>query len=101
MSTHDSNHLRSTTSTGIQASARPNPFLPTDGYVITVTGGIPPYTFTPEPSPPNPPGVQVFPNGNTCEVHVPPGTPPGMPVNVRIYDSSQPPNHTSTGSTTA
>ncbi len=66
------------------------PFPAPDGYVITASGGIPPYTFTPEGSPPNPPGVTVVVDGNEAHVMVPPNTPPGTVVYVNVQDSSSP-----------
>jgi hypothetical protein len=65
----------------------PNPFQPEVGFDITVSGGVPPFTYRPRSSPPNPPGVTV--NGNN--VSVPAGTPGGTQVVVDVTDSSDPP----------
>ena len=80
----------SSTSSGLRARVNPMPFPVQDGYVIEVSGGIPPYTFTAEPSPPNPPGVTITVEGNEAHVMVPPNTPPGTVVYVNVGDSSSP-----------
>lgn len=101
MSTHDSRSVRSSTQQGtLQATAQPNPFTPGQGYTITVTGGIPPYSFQPLPVPPNPEGVTVTPDGNTCRVDVPVGTAGDINVYVEIKDSSTPPQSITRGSKT-
>ncbi len=69
-------------------SESPKPFPVSSGYTITVSGGTPPYTFT---APPNPPGITLEPDGNTCKVNVPTDTPTGTNVNVGVSDSSNPP----------
>lgn len=75
----------------MKAAATPDPFDAEEGYTIVVKGGTPPYQFTPMPSPPNPEGVTVDPQGSTATVTVPSGTPPGTEVIVEVSDSSQPP----------
>lgn len=72
----------------MRATGVPNPFFAPTGFDIEVVGGKPPYTYVPEPAPPNPPGVEVSPDGH---VSVPPGTPPGTEVRVRVTDASTPP----------
>lgn len=74
----------------MQAVAHPNPFDPNLGYEIDVTGGKEPISFVPAPSPPNPPGVEVEPNGTTAHVSVAPPVPPGTTVVVVVTDSSKP-----------
>lgn len=69
----------------------PAPFDPAAGYAIEVEGGTPPYTFTPLPAPPNPPGVTVQVTGNTAQVQVQPNPPPGTQVHVLVSDSARPP----------
>ncbi len=92
MSTQDSRSVRSSTTTGLSVQVTPSPFPAPTGYEAHVTGGIPPYTFAAESSPPNPPGVVVTPTGpNSGEVTVPPNTPPHTVVQVTVTDSSQPP----------
>ena len=90
MSTSNSSHsVRTGSSTGtLQVQVRPNPFDPSQGYEITVTGGYPPYDFQPRTSPPNPPGVQVHPNGSSCHVTVPASTGPGVLVQVNVTDQA-------------
>jgi hypothetical protein len=75
----------------MQLSAAPNPFPVATGFTVTVVGGIPPFSFVPKPSPPNPPGVTVIAAGVLAYVEVPPGTPPGTVVAVDVSDSSTPP----------
>jgi hypothetical protein len=76
----------------MQAMAVPNPFEPSSGFDVVPLGGRPPFTFTPEPSPPNPPGVSVDGFGH---VSVPLDTPPGTRVAVVVTDSSDPPQSVS------
>jgi hypothetical protein len=76
----------------------PNPFPPVEGFRVVVKDGVPPFTFEPEPSPPNPPGVAVTPTG---EVMVLPPALPETPVTIRVTDSSTPPQTTTAQSTTA
>jgi hypothetical protein len=78
----------------------PGPFTPGLGYVATPTGGVPPYTFTAIPSPPNPPGVRIEPNGMSADIDCPPGTPPGTRIQVNVTDSSQPPQSADASHTT-
>jgi hypothetical protein len=61
------------------------------GMEIHVLGGIPPIEFAIS-SPPSPPGttVTLYPP-STALVNVPPNTPPGTPVEVKIQDKSNPP----------
>ena len=75
----------------MEVQVNPPVFDPAEGFVITVIGGTPPFTFTPLDVPPNPPGVEVEPSGPTADVSVPPGTPGGTVVAVRVTDSSVPP----------
>lgn len=92
MSQHERSSTRlSSTSTGMRAHVNPIPFPTASGYQITVTGGVPPYTFTPKESPPNPAGVHVTYEGDTAHVTVPAGTPPGTQVFVDVTDSSSSP----------
>lgn len=79
------------------ATPSQDPFPANQGFDVEVDGGVPPYTYTPLPSPPNPPGVTM--TGNTCTV--PPTTPPGTEVKVRVTDSSTPPQRATCTSTTA
>lgn len=85
----------------MQATATPNPFPASGSFKIRVYGGSPPFTYTPRPSPPNPPGVQVSPNGDTADVTVPEDTPSGTGVTVEVTDSSEPPQRVTVGSTVA
>ena len=104
MSTHSSSAVRSSTrsGTGLQATAQPNPFPVEDGFTVAVTGGVPPYTFTPLPAPPDPPGVVISHVGpELVEVSVPPGTPSQSFVGVQVTDSSQPPQTVRVGSKVA
>ncbi len=109
MSTHTTRSrstVRLGTSQGaLQVSVNNNPFLPGtgegEGFTITVTGGEPPYHFGAFASPPNPPGVVITPNGNTCHVTCPAGTPSGTMVRVHVSDSATPPNRKAGKSTTA
>ena len=71
----------------MQATAIPNPFPATSGFQVHVTGGQPPYSFTPFPVPPNPEGVQVSADG---WVTVPADTPRETVVKVYVYDSGNP-----------
>ena len=70
----------------------PEPFASNQDYEVTASGGTPPYTFTAEPSPPNPSGVQISVQGATATVTVPESTPGGTEVYIRVVDSSDPPN---------
>lgn len=91
MSTHTSHSVR-VTAQRLQATATPDPFPVLDGFEVEASGGIPPYTFTAADAPPNPPGVVVTQTGNNrCSVSVPPGTPPGTTVIVKVTDSSHNP----------
>lgn len=72
-------------------SQDPEPF-PADGsYEVTASGGTPPYTFTAEPSPPNPIGMQVAVQGSTATVTVPASTPSSTQVYILVKDSAKPP----------
>lgn len=73
------------------ATAMPSPFQAAAGYGITVSGGTPPYTFTPVGTPPNPPGVVVTSVGPPAHIDVPDDTPSGTIVVIRVTDSSTPP----------
>jgi hypothetical protein len=75
----------------MQAKVSPSPFPAASGFTITPSGGTPPYTATPLPSPPNPPGVIVN-NGPPITVTVPPSTEPGTMIYIRVCDSSVPPD---------
>ena len=75
-------------------------FTPGLGYVATPSGGVPPYTFTVMPSPPNPAGVTIDSNGMQAEIDCPPGTPPNTMINVLVSDSSQPPQTANASHTT-
>ena len=72
----------------MRARGVPDPFFPSTGFWIEVTGGVPPYTYDPLPAPPNPPGVEVTPQGL---VTVEPPPPPGTMVRVNVSDSAEPP----------
>jgi hypothetical protein len=85
----------------MSGSARPSPFSPTGPFKVMVLGGTPPYIYTPKGSPPNPPGVQVAPDGPTADVSVPPETPPGQIVQVDVSDSSTPPQTITVTNTTS
>jgi hypothetical protein len=78
----------------IGANQYPKPFSAGMGYVVVPNGGIPPYSISAMPSPPNPPGVTVSSDGHEALVDVPAGTPPGTRVYIQIYDSSTPPQGT-------
>lgn len=69
----------------------PEPFPANASYDLTASGGTPPYTFVAEPSPPNPPGVQVSTSGSTATVTVPESTPGGTQIGILVKDSSDPP----------
>lgn len=69
----------------------PMGFTPGFGYTATPSGGVPPYTFTPAPAPPNPPGVTIESNGLSAEIDCPPNTPPGTKIHVMVTDASEPP----------
>jgi hypothetical protein len=71
----------------MQATGTPNPFPVARGFRVVVSGGKPPYTFTPAASPPNPPGVQVDADGR---VTVPIETPSGTNVQIHVTDSANP-----------
>ena len=71
------------------AMASPNPFAAAQGFTIKVTGGTPPYTYAPGPTPPNPPGVTID-LGPPVLVTVPEDTPHWTPVLVFVTDSSEP-----------
>ena len=72
----------------MRIAIEPVPFDPNGAYTIEVTGGQHPYTFTPLPDPPNPPGVTVQVNGDSATVQVPPDTPPGTQIHVDVTDAS-------------
>ena len=74
----------------MQAFGRPDPFPVQEGFQIEVEGGHPPYRYDPAPAPPNPPGVEVTPEGR---VSVPLETLPGTLILVLVADSSMPPQH--------
>ena len=91
MSNEKSRAVRSpSTSQQLHVETHPNPFDPQTGYTAVVRGGIPPYTWTALGSPPNPQGVQITPDGNTCVVTCPMNTPAGTQVYVKVTDSSDP-----------
>lgn len=71
------------------ATAMPTVFPAATGFTVVIVGGRPPYTVTPMPSPPNPPGVTVD-MGPPIRVTVPADTPSGTIVRVVITDSSTP-----------
>ena len=81
----------SSTGTGMRAHVQPNPFPVATGYEITVTGGVPPYTFAAVDSPPNPPGVTVTQIGDMAHVSVPSGTPQGTKVYVDVSETGTTP----------
>ncbi len=83
----------------LTAQADPDPFDPNVGFTVTAHGGTPPYDFVALPPPDNPPGVVVTPGPNNAHVMVPPNTPPGTPIKIRVLDSSNPPQHTVADST--
>lgn len=72
------------------ATAVPPVFPPITGFLVVIGGGKPPYTVTPLPSPPNPPGVEVD-MGPPIRVTVPDDTPPGTVIRLTVTDSSIPP----------
>jgi len=73
----------------LSASAHPNPFDPQVGFIVEISGGAPPYTVTPQSSPPNPPGVEVEPTGNPNVYQVTVMGPllPGTEVIIDVMDS--------------
>ncbi len=83
----------------LTAQANPNPFDPHAGFTVTADGGTPPYQFVAPPPPDNPPGVTITPGTNTAHVMVPPHTPSGTQVKIRVLDSSDPPQTTEVSST--
>jgi hypothetical protein len=74
----------------VVVTAVPPIFPPATGFTIVVAGGRPPYTVTPLPSPPNPPGVGVD-MGPPIHVTVPEDTPSGTVIRLTVTDSSTPP----------
>jgi hypothetical protein len=74
----------------MQAVGTPNPFPAANGFQIGASGGVPPYSYSPLPSPPNPPGVSVDSSG---EVTIDPVPLPSTEVQVDVYDSSVPPQN--------
>ncbi len=91
----------SSTGTGLHAQVNPNPFQAAEGYQITVTGGVPPYTFEAKDSPPNPPGVHVTHEGGMAHVTVPADTPPGTKVYVDVKETGTSPQTANTVNTVA
>lgn len=75
----------------MHVTTSPSPCTPGVPYHITVTGGVPPYYFSPGAVPPNPPGVEVeVLGGGVARVTVPPGTPSGAVILVMVSDNLQP-----------
>lgn len=76
----------------MQVEQTPAPFTAGLGYVVTPSGGTPPYHFLVVGSPPNPANVSITYDDMTAEVNVPAGTPSNTKVYILVSDSAEPPN---------
>jgi hypothetical protein len=75
----------------MQVSVDPSPVPPGEPYKVTASGGVPPYQYELQSSPPNPPGLTLTVHDGVATVTVPPTTPPGTVILVGVSDSGHPP----------
>ncbi len=74
----------------IQTSPRPCAAGTT--YTVIASAGTAPYTYTLQPAPPNPPGLELTVVAGVAYVSVPAGAPRGAILYVEVADSASPPS---------